>query len=174
MNDDGVTVTAAVGPHSPLRFLPSALRIPEHPLRAIAVGWLTAFPVSMVFALAGAMILPHAQQPQFAAAGPAALFALVIVSPVIETLMMGGVLLVLVRLVPGWLAVLFSAIGWGLVHSSLVPIWGLVIWWPFLVFSTLFVTWERRSLLLAFAIPMSVHALQNLIPGLIVAYGAPA
>jgi len=47
-----------------------------------------------------------------------------------------------------------------------------VIWWPFLVFSTLFVTWRQRSLWLAFAIPMCVHALQNLLPSLLVAFGA--
>jgi len=48
----------------------------------------------------------------------------------------------------------------------------LVIWWPFLVFSTLFVTWRDRSLTLAFLIPMCVHALQNLLPAILVAYGA--
>jgi hypothetical protein len=48
-----------------------------------------------------------------------------------------------------------------------------VIWWPFLVFSTLFVTWRDRSLWLAFALPMCVHALQNLPPALLIASGAP-
>jgi hypothetical protein len=87
---------------------------------------------------------------------------------------MGAVLLVLVQLVPPWLAILVSVIGWGTAHSLVAPIWGLVIWWPFLIFSTLFVTWRSRSLALAFAIPMCVHALQNLIPALLVAYGAPS
>jgi len=72
---------------------------------------------------------------------------------------------------PAW-AIVVSALGWGIAHSSVAPIWGLVIWWPFLVFSTLFVTWRQRSLGLAFAIPMVVHALQNLLPSLLVAYGA--
>jgi hypothetical protein len=73
---------------------------------------------------------------------------------------------------PPWLAVVASAVGWGIAHSSVAPIWGLVIWWPFLVFSTLFVTWRNRSLTLAFVIPMCVHALQNLLPAMLVAYGA--
>ena len=85
---------------------------------------------------------------------------------------MGSVLLVLLRFVPPSAAIIASAVGWGIAHSMVAPIWGLVIWWPFLVFSTLFVAWHRRSLLLAFLIPMCVHALQNLIPALLVAYGA--
>jgi hypothetical protein len=162
----------AVGAGTPLRFLPQAIRVPERPLRAIATGWLTAFPVSMAFAVLGALMLPQAEQPQFHVNGAAAIFALVVFSPVVETLIMGTVLLVLLRFVPAVVAIAASAVGWGIAHSMVAPIWGLVIWWPFLVFSTLFVAWRRRSLLLAFAIPMCVHALQNLIPALLVAYGA--
>ena len=126
----------------------------------------------MIFAAIGAFLIPEAQQPEFHVSGLAAIFALVIFSPVVETLIMGGILLVLLRLMPPWLAIVASALGWGAAHSSVAPIWGLVIWWPFLVFSTLFVTWRLRSLALAFAVPACVHALQNLIPALLVVYGA--
>ena len=68
------------------------------------------------------------------------------------------------------IAVLVSAAGWAVFHSLEVPIWGLVVWWPFLVFSTLFVTWQRRSLFAAFLMPAIVHALNNLLPALSVAY----
>ncbi len=165
-------VTPAIGAGNMLKFLPEPIRIAANPLRAIAFGWLTAFPVSMVFAAIGAFLLPQAQQPEFHVSGLAAISALVIFSPVVETLIMGAVLLLLLKLMPPWLAVLASAAGWGIAHSSVAPIWGLVIWWPFLVFSTLFVTWRDRSLTLAFLIPMCVHALQNLLPAILVAYGA--
>ncbi len=173
MRSDALTARAPLGPDSLLRFLPAAIRTPERPLRAIAVGWLTAFPISILFAYMGSLVLPSAQQPEFHANGLLAIFALVIFSPVVETLIMGTILLLLVRFVPAGVAVLISAIGWGIAHSTAAPIWGLVIWWPFLVFSTLFVTWRERSLKLAFAIPMCVHALQNLIPALMIAYGRP-
>lgn len=163
----------AVGSNSFLRFLPAAIRKPEKPLKAIAVAWLTAFPLSIVFALIGSLILPQAEQPQFAVSGGLAMFALVVFSPVVETLIMGTVLLVLLRLFSPAVAILISALGWGIAHSTVAPIWGLVIWWPFLIFSTLFVAWRSRSLLLAFALPMCVHALQNLLPALLVAYGRP-
>lgn len=140
---------------------------------AIGVGWLTAFPGSILFALLGGLLLPNAQPPEFHVSGGLAIFALVIFSPVVETLIMGSILLVLLRLVPPVVAIIASAIGWGIAHSLMAPAWGLVIWWPFLVFSTLFVTWRGRSIGLAFALPMCVHALQNLAPALLIASGAP-
>jgi hypothetical protein len=163
----------AVGSESFLRFLPIAIRTPQKPLKAIAVGWLTAFPLSIAFAFLGSLILPQAQQPQFDASGTVAVFLLVVFSPIVESLIMGAVLLVLMRLMPLPVAILASAIGWGIAHSTVAPIWGFVIWWPFLIFSTLFVTWRSRSLAFAFALPMCTHALQNLIPALLVAYGRP-
>ena len=161
----------AVGSGTVLRFLPIAIRVPARPWRAIAIGWLTAFPVSIAISALAALLMPEAAKPEFGVSGVLAIFALVIFSPVVETLMMGAVLLVLLRLLPPAAAILVSAIGWGIAHSSIAPIWGLVIWWPFLVFSTLFVTWRRRSLWLAFALPMCVHAMQNLIPAALVAAG---
>ena len=173
MNSDALTAVPAVGPDSLLRFLPAAIRTPERPLHAIAFGWLTAFPASILFAALGALLMPNAKPPEFHASGGLALFALVIFSPVLETLIMGTILLVLLKLFSPTVAILASAIGWGVAHSTVAPIWGLVIWWPFLVFSTLFVTWRQRSLGLAFGIPMCVHALQNLIPAALIAFGVP-
>jgi membrane protease YdiL (CAAX protease family) len=166
-----MTARPAVGPDSLLRFLPRAIRTPERPFRAIAIGWLTAFPASILLAVLGALLLPQAKAPEFHVSGGLAMFLLVIFSPVLETLIMGAVLLVLLRLFSPTVAVLISAVGWGVAHSMAAPIWGLVIWWPFLVFSTLFVTWRSRSLWLAFGIPMCVHALQNVIPATLVAFG---
>ena len=87
---------------------------------------------------------------------------------------MGVVLLILVRIAGPTVAVLISAIGWGAAHSAVTPMWGLVIWWPFLIFSTLFVAWRQRSLTLAFLIATLAHALQNLLPALLVAFAGPA
>jgi membrane protease YdiL (CAAX protease family) len=168
---DDSPAAVAVGSGTALRFLPIAIRVPVRPWRAIAVGWLTAFPASIAFSILAAILAPGAAKPQFGVDGGLAIFALVIFSPVVETLIMGAVLLVLLRFLPPAAAILVSAIGWGIAHSSIALVWGLVIWWPFLVFSTLFVAWRSRSLWFAFALPMCVHALQNLIPALLVATG---
>ncbi|HYI42775.1 MAG TPA: CPBP family glutamic-type intramembrane protease [Sphingomicrobium sp.] len=102
-----------------------------------------------------------------------ALFMLVVFAPFVETLIMGAILLLLLRFASPTVAVLISAIGWGAAHSAIAPMWGLVIWWPFLIFSTLFVTWRQRSLTMAFLMPTLAHALQNLVPALLIGF-APA
>jgi hypothetical protein len=144
---------------------------PRSVTASVAVGWLMAFPLSIAIAALVYALSPAAEGPQFNVDGTLAVVMLVGVSPVLETLIMGGVLSLLLRfLQPRW-AILASAMGWGVAHSLAAPIWGLIIWWPFLIFSTQFVTWRQRSLGLALAVPMLTHALQNLAPALLIAGG---
>jgi hypothetical protein len=147
--------------------LPSALAEPRQPLRAIAAGWLVAFPPSLVLAVLADWLLPSVEKPSFEVAGAETLALLVLFAPLVETLIMAAVLEVLLRLVPPAAAIAVSSIGWGLAHSWVAPAWGLVIWWPFLIFSILYVTWSKRSIWLAVGIVFCVHALQNLGPALL-------
>lgn len=156
-----------------LSFLPKPIREPRRPTLALIVAWLTALLPSIALAAIIGRFAPEAVQPQFDVRGLLAVFLLAVFSPVVETLIMGSVLLVLLRFLSPSVAIIASSIGWGIVHSSIAPTWGLVIWWPFLIFSTLFVTWRERSLLAAFAMPAIVHAMQNLPTALVVAYGKP-
>ena len=155
----------------PLTWLPRTLREPSSALKSIAVGWLLAFPASILFAAIIHLVAPNAKTPEFHISGPLAIGMLVFFSPILESLIMGGVLLILLRFLPPTWAVIASALGWGIAHSLAAPIWGMIIWWPFLIFSTLFVAWRARSLTLAFVMPMIVHGLQNLPPALLVASG---
>jgi len=154
-----------------LPFLPRPLLEPRRPILAIALGAFTAFVPSIALAALVLWLLPGREGPQFAMDGLAALVGLVLFAPIAETLIMGTVLLVLLRLVGPTAAVLTSAAGWGVAHSLAAPLWGLIIWWPFLIFSTLFVVWRNRSLAAAFAVPAAVHALHNLAPAVAVATG---
>jgi hypothetical protein len=147
--------------------IPSALAEPRDPLKSIAMGWLCAFPPSLLLALLVHWLLPGIERPTFMVTGPATVAALVIVSPLVETLIMAAVLEVLLRFLPPATAIVLSATGWGLAHSWVAPAWGLVIWWPFLIFSTLYVTWSKRSVWAGVAIVFAVHALQNLGPSLL-------
>jgi membrane protease YdiL (CAAX protease family) len=155
----------------PLSFLPRAVREPRNPVQALAITWLTTFIPSILLAGIIGQIVPNVPQPQFNVTGPMAVFMLAVFAPVVETLIMGTVLLVLLRLFSPTAAILLSALGWGIAHSLAAPTWGLVIWWPFLVLSTLFVAWRRHSLGAAFAMPMIAHGLHNLPTALLVAYG---
>ena len=167
MSRDG---RAAVPAGPPFRFLPQALLEPRRPLLAIAVGWAAAFFPSLLLSLMVRTALPQVGQPDFTIVSPYELALVIVFAPVVETLVMAAVLALLLTFLKPGHAVLASAVGWGLAHSAIAPAWGLVIWWPFLVFSTLFVTWRKRSLLLALAIPAAVHGLQNSLPALLLFY----
>lgn len=147
--------------------LPAALTEPRNPFRAIGVGWLLAFPVSIVLAMLAQWLLPAAAGPSFDVGGLETVAILVIFAPLVETLIMAAFLELLLRFTPPAVAIALSAIGWGIAHSLVAPAWGLVIWWPFLIFSTLYVTWSKRSVLAGIGIAFSVHALQNLGPSLL-------
>jgi hypothetical protein len=56
-------------------------------------------------------------------------------------------------------------------HSLASPWWGAVIWWPFLIFSTLYVTWRPRGFWRAAALVAAVHVLQNLFPAILIVLG---
>jgi len=152
-----------------LSFLPKQIREPRRPALALAVSWLTTFLPSIGLAALIGLIAPDVAQPKFDITGPMAIFLLVVFAPVVETLIMGSVLSVLLRVMPPAAGVVASAIGWGIAHSLMAPIWGLTIWWPFLIFSALFVVWRRQGWWLAAGLVASVHALHNLLPALYLA-----
>ena len=150
----------------PISLLPKALLTPERPLRALITAWALAFLPSVVLGAAVTQLLPKLGQPELPVVNGLALSLVVIMAPVVETLIMAAVLSLLLRLFPPTVAVVLSALGWGVAHSMAAPAWGLVIWWPFLIFSTLYVTWLKRSLLAAVAMPAAAHGLHNLLPAI--------
>lgn len=135
-------------------------------LTYIPVAWLlTFFPALALSALVVAAVGEGAQ-PDFPFGSWTVFLLVVVFAPVSETFIMGAVLLLLRRFLTPVVSVLVSAAGWGVVHSLQAPAWGLVIWWPFLIFSTAFLVWRERSLLGAFALVSLLHALHNLLPAL--------
>jgi hypothetical protein len=149
--------------------IPTALAEPRQPLRAILVAWILCITGSLLLSAASHFLLPDLATPQFPKVSAGLLlFALVGFAPFFETLIMATVLELMLRLkVPPPAAILLSSLGWGVAHSLQAPAWGLVIWWPFLIFSTLYVTWRQRSAWRAIGIVFAVHALQNLGPALL-------
>jgi hypothetical protein len=155
----------------PVSFLPQALREPRRPLLALAVAWATAVVPSIALGAAVSALVPRDALPVLPLTDASVFWLLVIGAPLVETLLMGGALIML-RLVfsPTW-SVLISAVGWGIAHSLAAPAWGLVIWWPFLVFSTVFLTWRSRSLPAALGLAAASHGLHNLLPALLLVFG---
>ena len=110
--------------------------------------------------------------PQFdQEARPVVLFvSLVIVSPVVETVVLGFGLWLL-AFVTRWpiRQALASCVIWAVLHSLWASAWGLVVLWPFFVFSCAYLAWRRRSLWHAMGVACGVHVFQNLLPGILIA-----
>lgn len=145
----------------------NALLEPVQPWRAVLVGWAMTTIPALLLSLIVASLLPQAARPEFGVIDLNLFVRLVVIAPLLETLIMATVLEILLLALPSNWAVAVSSVGWGIAHSLIAPSWGLVIWWPFLIFSTLYVTWRGQGRLLAIAIVFAVHALNNLGPALL-------
>ena len=146
-----------------LPFLPRFLFAPgPEAIAYLLKAWLLALLPSLVIAGAvGAVGGP----PEGALAAPPPLFLLlsVLVAPLAETLLMILPLLVLQRLAGSGPAVVLNALLWGGVHSLVEPLWGLVVWWPFLILSVALLVWRERSLGASIAVVTGIHTLQNAV-----------
>jgi hypothetical protein len=154
-----------------LRFLPAPLREPRRAWLAILIGWALSILGSLALAALSKAIAPALPTPEFPMKGAVAFFLLVGFAPLLETLIMAGFLSLFLRFLPPVAAILLSAAGWGIAHSLEAVGWGLVLWWPFLIFSTLFVVWRQRGFWAGVGVAAATHAMQNVGPGWVVAFG---
>lgn len=128
-------------------------------------AWLLTFLPSVVLANLVTSQIRNPDTPEFGATGSTLLVMLAVVAPVLETLIMLPPLLLLNRFAGPIPAILVSSAGWGIAHATQGLVWGLVAWWPFLIFSTMILAWKERSLWTGVAIVMIVHSFQNAIAG---------
>ena len=166
-------MTAAVRlfERGPLSYLPAAVREPHRVWLAVLVGAALTLAGSLALSALANMFAPTLATPDFAMRGMTVFLLLILFAPLVETLIMAAVLTVLARFLSPTSAVLASAALWGIAHSLQAAAWGLVIWWPFVIFSTLYMVWRERSVLAAIGVATATHALQNLLPALKIAFG---
>lgn len=139
-------------------------------LRAGLISLIPSLLVSFLLALAVAD--SEGAMPQFdEQAGAVVLFvSVVIVSPAIETLLLGFGLWVFSFVTKKLLRLaLASCILWAILHSLEAPMWGLVVVWPFFVFSCAYLAWRRKSWWHAVGVACGIHIFQNLLPGILIA-----
>ena len=63
-----------------------------------------------------------------------------------------------------WELTLECAALWGVLHSLVAARWGLVVWWPFLIFSIAYLTWRPLGYWRAVGVVTAIHLLQNAGP----------
>ena len=156
-----------------LKFLPAPVREPRQAWLALPLCLVLTFFGAAAIALLLNAVLPKFDQPDFSAfvgKGSLTVFAVAVATPLVETLILAATCSILLRFVRPELAILISAFGWAIAHSYQAPIWGLVIFWPFIIFSTLYVVWKQRSLTLGILMPFAAHFLHNLYPSILLGF----
>lgn len=154
-----------------LRFLPAPLREPRRAWLAIPTGWALSMLGSLLLAVVVEWLVPNLASPDVPKMAPGLLiFMFVVFAPLVESIMMGAILLLLLRWMPPVTAIVVSALAWGVFHSLQASAWGLAIWWPFLIFSTLFVVWRQRGFWTGVGVATATHMLQNLGPAIALIY----
>jgi ABC-type nickel/cobalt efflux system permease component RcnA len=91
--------------------------------------------------------------------------AALLLGPWIETLLMWPILAILKKVVQNTILVaVASAVVWGIFHGLTDPGWGLIVLWPFFVFSLCFLAWEQKSRKKAIVVTSLVHMCHNSVP----------
>lgn len=156
-----------------LGFLPDFLfETDEVKVRYVMRAWALALLPSLGLAILVGLLAPQSDRPDIALDSSLEILFVIALGPLIETLLMVPPLLLINRFAGPGPAVVGSALLWGLAHGLQAPVWGLVIWWPFLVFSIAMLTWRGRGLGLAILIVTAIHGLQNSVPAALMLIGS--
>jgi hypothetical protein len=139
----------------------------KYVLRTGLISLVPSLIIVMILGLTG--VVTEETGPEFKGPALGLLIGMVLISPPLETLLMGGGLWILSFITkrPVRLAVI-SAFIWAGVHSLFAPAWGLGVIWPFFVFSCSYLGWRRRSWRRAILVTSCVHAFQNILPAIAV------
>lgn len=162
-------VSRPVAPR-PVPIFPSLLFEPRRPALYIPAAVALSLAGAVLLSTAAATLFPAAKGPTFPSFGGTFLFMVVIFAPFLETAIMAGVIEVLRRFLSPWATVAVSAAGWGAAHSAMAPAWGLVIWWPFTIFSLAYLVWRERAWWQGYLVAATIHALQNAVPAVSMAF----
>lgn len=150
----------------PLKLLPAFLFDTSHPKTPYVLkAWALSLLPSLALSLLAVSIAENTPAPDLGGTGVVAYAMVVLFAPVVETFLMVPPILLLNRFFGPAAAAIGSALLWGLLHSLAMPLWGFIIWWPFLIFSTIIVAWRRKSVATGMVLVILVHAMQNAVAG---------
>ena len=137
----------------------------KYVLRTGLISLVPSLIIVLILGLTG--VVTEESGPEFKEPAIGLLIGLVLISPSLETLLMGGVLWILSFITKRQvLLAVISAFVWAGVHSLIAPAWGLGVIWPFFVFSCSYLGWRKRSWWRAILVTSCVHAFQNTLPAI--------
>ena len=137
----------------------------QHPVRYLGLALLADLPVTVAV---GFLLntLTGTTWPEFPADSlPRILVAMCVFAPIVETFGLAVVIGVLRHFMKRteYVPLVAALICAGL-HSLAKPLWGIEIFWAFLIFSLCYVTWAKKSVWAALGLTALLHALHNLLP----------
>lgn len=156
-----------------LKFLPAPVREPRRPWLVLPLCWLLTLAGAALVAALLSAILPKLDEPDFSffvGKGWFTVFAVAVATPLVETLILAATSSLLLRFLRAEYAIILSSLGWGIAHSYQAPIWGLVIFWPFLIFTTLYIVWKQRSVMAGILMAWAAHFLHNFFSSVAIAF----
>lgn len=129
-------------------------------MKAALVSLVPTVVMSVLFLI----LFPQWLQVELPADVELAFFGIVILTPIIETLLMWPLIALISLMTKNtWVIAFNSAFAWAVFHSLSAPVWGLSIFWSFVVFSIGFVEWGKKSKVTALWVTCAVHMLQNFV-----------
>jgi hypothetical protein len=131
--------------------------------RAAATGVVPSILLVVVVAGLAALAGMDVRRPPELRLGAGGLVTVVLVAPLLETLILAGLLELLGMALRSWVRIAaVSAVAWGLLHGLVAPLWFFGTVWSFFVFSAAYIAWRPQSIGRAFAAAAMPHALINL------------
>jgi hypothetical protein len=126
--------------------------------QAFLLAICVALPITYIVDL----VFPLSERPEFEIT-MIDFISIVVFSPLLETFLMVFVFFVIKKFTRKFSFIcLTSSLLWAFLHSLLIPVWGLVTFFSFLIFSIAFQVWDKVSRKDAYIVVFSIHALVNL------------
>lgn len=120
---------------------------------ALVLGLSIAFLIDYLF--------PNAESPVFEL-NIFTFLSVVLIAPVLETLIMIPIIALVRKVTSNVLYVsIISALTWSLMHSLIVPLWGIGVFALFFLMSMAYQYWDSHSRTRALLVVTMIHALNN-------------
>jgi hypothetical protein len=146
-------------------FFDTSVSMRKYILRMGLISLVPSIIIALLLAVSG--IADEGSGPDFEGPALVVLPLVLIAGPAIETLLLAFTLWLLSFFAKRKVVLaLVSALIWAGLHSLAAPAWGLVVFWPFFVFSCSYLAWRERSWGRAVWVTFCIHVFQNVLPGI--------